>query len=117
MTPAINPQKTIEFVRSLKLWSAQGNSLAAATSIVERMGASVIGSSTRFLFWYPEIRSSSKVLLHLYLPDPNLIYDKPDQHCSTIYYQFEMERVDSFAAVVVDQLVRSEERRVGKRLG
>src|SRR5690625_7696704 len=104
MTPAINPQKTIEFVRSLKLWSAQGNSLAAATSIVERMGASVIGSSTRFLFWYPEIRSSSKVLLHLYLPDPNLIYDKPDQHCSTIYYQFEMEHVDSFAAVVVDQL-------------
>src|SRR5690625_5898320 len=69
------------------------------------MGASVIGSSTRFLFWHPEIRSSSKVLLHLYLPDPNLIYDKPDQHCSTIYYQFEMERVASFATVVVDQLV------------
>ncbi|HLR91169.1 MAG TPA: glucosylglycerol hydrolase [Balneolaceae bacterium] len=113
MTPAINPQKTIEFVRSLKLLSAQGNSLAAATSIAERMGASVIGSSTRFLFWHPEIRSSSKVLLHLYLPDPNLIYDKPDQHCSTIYYQFEMERVASFATVVVDQLVAGDRDQFG----
>lgn len=113
MLPSINPFKTTEFITDLKLRSSQGITYSSASYIAERMGASVNGSSARFLIWHPQISRGIRVLLHLYVPGPNLVYEKKDQHCSTIYYQFEMESVDEFAAVVVDNLVSGDKEQFG----
>lgn len=113
MVPSINPGKTTEFVTDVKYRSSHGISISDAPWLAERMGAVVDGSSTRFLIWHPEITRGIRVLLHLYVPDPNLVYDKPDQHCSTIYYCFDMESVGELAAIVIDHLVAGDKDQFG----
>lgn len=113
MIPSIHPIKTTEFVTHLKMRTSQGITYSSAPFFAEQLGAVVHASVTKFLIWHPDIATAKKVLLHLYIPDPNLIYDKPDQHFTAIYYSFEMELVHEFAALVMDNLATGDREHFG----
>lgn len=104
MIPAVNIPKTKDASTALKLKLNKGITHSSAPSIVQKMGAHVQGYSAEFLIWHPGFKHTNQAQIHIYIPDPNLVFDKPDQHCSVTYFKFEVALVEEFATVVIDHL-------------
>lgn len=104
MIPVLNIPKTKEASGALKLELSKGITYSNAPSIVRKLGAHAEGHSARFLIWHPGFKKSREATIHIYIPDPNLVFDKPDQHCSVTYFKFEAAVVEEFATVVIDHL-------------
>jgi 1,4-alpha-glucan branching enzyme len=104
MIPALNSPKTKEASSALRLQLSEGITHSNAPSIVQKLGAHVQGHSAQFLIWHPGFKKAKKAFIHIYIPDPNLVFDKPDQHCTVTYFKFETAIIEEFATVVVDHL-------------
>lgn len=102
--PSKNQLKTNDYIDYLDLSNAKNISHSNAPALAKELGSHVKGNSVRFLLWNPELRKCTSAHIKIYIPDSHLFYDKPDQHCNITYYQFEMEMIGEFAAVVVDHL-------------
>src|SRR6056297_67448 len=104
MNPSVNTPKTLEAASALKYDLSKGITHSNAPSIVHKLGGHVQSYSSRFLIWHPGFKECKKAFIHVYIPDPNLVFDKPDQHCTVTYFKFEASVVEEFATVVIDHL-------------
>ncbi|MCC5942915.1 MAG: hypothetical protein JJU37_15335 [Balneolaceae bacterium] len=106
MNPTLNIKETESFLRKISDKLKGGINLQNAGGIAAELGAHVVSgtASARFMIWHPKIKEASAVEIELFLPQSELIYDKPDQHLNMKYFRFEAERIRDFAIIVLDDL-------------
>lgn len=104
MKISVNEKSTTEFSERVQLKSKKGITTGTADFIAANLGSHVEGTETRFLLWHPKIKEAKQVFIEFYLPNIDLLFDKPEQHCTMTYYRFETTCVNEFSLVVMDNL-------------
>jgi hypothetical protein len=113
MDITVNKEKTKEFSALIRSRLLNGISSANAEFFAKNLGAFVNGQCSRFLFWHPDIKNANSASVELFIPLSDLIYDKPDQHSDVLYYRFEIDRIDEFAVVVLNDVPAGNRARFG----
>jgi len=101
---AFNKAKTEEFFFDLKPLIQQPVSFKRARQLVQKLGCSVAGDQTRFLFWNPEFKDAVSADLEIFVPGRYLNFDKPEQHSIFHYRKFPLHVEGEFAAIVIDDM-------------
>lgn len=87
---------------------------AVATYIAQHLGAHITDDDTaKFLFWHSAIEQAVSVTLEVFVPSPNLIFDKPDQHANVRYRKFPLLQTGSFACGIIEHLPVGNRHRFG----
>ncbi len=113
MNITINNEKTREFSAQITSRQIKGINYSEADYFARNLGAFTFGRHSRFLVWHPLIKNAIRVTIEIFIPISDHIYDKPDQHSSVIYYQLEAEKIETFAAVVLNDVPAGDRTRFG----
>jgi hypothetical protein len=109
----VNKVKTRDFSALITSKLLKGISYSNAEFFARHLGAFAEGEQARFLLWHPKIKVAKRVFAELFIPLSDLIYDKPDQHSNVLYYRFEAQQIDAFAALVLNNVPAGNRNRFG----
>lgn len=98
-----NKEQAQQFVTHLSKKLRYGLKPELAQFVARQLGGHVSDNTAQFLFWHPAIEGA-EVYLEVYIPSPNLIFDKPDQHANVTYRRFPMLCTGPFAFGVIENL-------------
>lgn len=104
MNISINQKSTSEYSELIQQKLKRGITESNASFFAGELGSHVKGSQTRFLLWHPKVKDAEKAYIDLFIPNIDLIYDKPEQHCNMIFFRFETICIDEFCLIVMDNL-------------
>ena len=115
MNPVLNSSETKSYLSRIKQKLSGGLNHQNAGSIAKELGAHVISgtNSARFLIWHPKLRKAKTIFVELFLPESELIFDKPDQHLNMKYFRFEAGITDEFALAVIDYVPAGDREKFG----
>lgn len=106
-------KKTKDFLFDLRPELQQPISFQRAQSIASKLGCSIEGGETRFLFWNPDFKEAEQVSIELFIPNSYLNFDKPEQHASFHYFSFAVLTEKEFAAAVLKGIPAGSEDQFG----
>ncbi|MEX0904149.1 MAG: glucosylglycerol hydrolase [Balneolaceae bacterium] len=104
MNIVFNEQETNSFSERLRKKLRYGIKSSNAEFLARNLGAHINNNFTRFLFWHPVIETAEQIVLELFIPPVNLIFDKPEQHTNFTCYTFQAKSEGAFACAVVNHL-------------
>lgn len=113
MNPLLNQKKTDELCLFIQEQLTEGLSHERAKILAEHLGAHVHGDSTGFCVWYPGLQHYKSIFIELFQPVSELVYDKPDQHCSMNYFRLPATRTGDFIVAVADGITAGNETSFG----
>lgn len=94
--------ETRKLLDELKSYLEEGLQHGHTGSLAKKLGAHTDGRFTRFMIWHPRLLNADECRLELFLPDSDLLYDKPEQHASMRYYSFPMSMQKEFACITLE---------------
>ena len=97
----IKRAESYAFASRIRKMTAKGITLTSAPELASLMGAQPVEDGVRFMVWYPGIQENEKLFLELFVPQSDLVYDKPEQHGNMTYYRFEMIITEDFGSVIL----------------
>lgn len=97
-----NKIKTDDLFFDLKPLIQQPISFKRAQKLAKKLGCTVYGFESQFLFWNPEFKEVESADLELFIPSRYMNFDKPEQHATFRYRILPMQVEGEFAAVVVE---------------
>ncbi len=97
-----NKVKTDDLFFDLKPLIQQPISFQRAQKLVKKLGCSVNGLETQFLFWNPVFKEIASADLEMFIPRRYVNFDKPEQHSTFLYRKLPLQIEGEFAASVVE---------------
>ncbi|CAN5184514.1 hypothetical protein BH23BAC3_BH23BAC3_08190 [soil metagenome] len=97
-----NKVKTDDLYFDLKPLIQQPISFKRAQKLARKMGCTVHGTESQFLFWNPGFKEAESAELELFIPNRYLNFDKPEQHATFRYLRLPLKAEGEFAAAVVE---------------
>lgn len=112
-TIEINRPESHAFAGRIRKMTLKGITLSAAPSLASLLGAHPVENSVQFAVWCPDIGEEENLFIELFIPQSELVYDKPEQHGNMTYYRFDMMLEGEFGLIVLDGVPAGNRQRFG----